>query len=54
MHHYCNVHDIDMTSTCCGCPEMSMVPGMCGRCHEWTGFDCGDCLDELEEESKCE
>ena len=33
-------HEHEFLSQCCGASFASEVPGMCARCHEWTGFEC--------------
>ena len=35
-------HEHEFLSICCGRRWVEEVPGMCGQCHEWTGFEC-DC-----------
>jgi hypothetical protein len=36
-----------ISSTCCGQEEHADVPGMCGRCLDWAGFEimCDECGD---------
>ena len=38
-------HEHEYFSQCCGTRWVGEVPGMCGRCHEWTGFEC-ECGEE--------
>lgn len=33
-------HEHEWLSVCCGAKEAESVEGMCGRCRDWTGFDC--------------
>ena len=40
-------HECELLSACCGAPPyMGMEEtGICGRCHEHTGFECGEEVD---------
>ena len=42
-------HIEEAVSGCCGSPEHPDVSGMCGGCNEFTGWECPECGEEMNE-----
>ena len=42
-------HIEEAVSGCCGSDEHPDVSGMCGGCNEFTGWECPECGDEMNE-----
>ncbi len=52
MSYNCKLEDqhFDAVSDCCGSEQYPDVDGMCSGCHEFTGWVCSVCDEEMDDE----